>query len=302
MSVAYGVFEAKGAILMALLPITAFSYRADTMTITSQQPLLVFTDLDGSLLDHATYDYTPAKRWLERLAQRSVPLIINTSKTAAEVMVLHQRLELEAPFITENGASIHLPASWCLDETPDDHGWANIVLGESYRRIRSVLEAIRAAERFRFRGFGDFSIEEVAEHTGLDTHDAELAHLRDASEPLIWEDSDEALERFRLLLIGAGLALTRGGRFYHVLGDNSGKGRAIGWLVDRYQLLKGQRPLTVGLGDGPNDVPMLESVDRAVLIRGEHDLSISIADTVHLYTTTQKGPAGWSEGLDHWLG
>ncbi|WP_456267950.1 HAD-IIB family hydrolase [Kushneria sp. AK178] len=272
------------------------------MTTTPQSPLLVFTDLDGSLLDHVTYDYTPAMAWLKRLKARSVPLIINTSKTAAEVMVLHQALGLGAPFITENGAAIYLPAFWCLDETPDERGWADIVLGESYRRIRSVLEAVRNTERFRFRGFGDFSIEEVAEHTGLKAPDAELAHLRDASEPLIWEDSDEALERFQRLLIGAGLSLSRGGRFYHVLGDNTSKGRAIAWLVDRYHLLKGQRPLTVGLGDGPNDVAMLESVDRAVLIRGEHNLDIHIADTVQLYTTTQKGPAGWSEGLDHWLG
>ncbi|WP_457807669.1 HAD-IIB family hydrolase [Kushneria sp. EE4] len=272
------------------------------MTSTPQPPLLVFTDLDGSLLDHASYDYTPALAWLARLKKDAVPLIINTSKTAAEVMVLHQTLELVSPFITENGASIHLPASWCLDETPDDRGWADIVLGVPYRRIRDVLEAVRATEGFGFRGFGDFSIKEVAEHTGLDSQGAELAHLREASEPLIWEDTDEALERFRLLLIGAGLSLTRGGRFYHVLGDNSGKGRAIAWLVDRYHLLKGRRPMTIGLGDGPNDVTMLESVDRAVLIRGEHDLTINIAETVQLYTTTQKGPAGWSEGLDHWLG
>lgn len=298
----YGVFKRKAAILRLLSPILAFPYRADAMTSSQQQALLVFTDLDGSLLDHATYDYTPAMAWLERLREDSVPLIINTSKTAAEVVVLHQALGLDAPFITENGASIHLPASWCLDETPDERGWADIVLGESYRRIRSVLEAVRATEGFKFRGFGDFSIEEVADHTGLDASDAELAHLREASEPLVWEDTDEALERFRLLLIGAGLTTTRGGRFYHVLGDNSGKGRAIAWLVDRYHLLKGQRPLTLGLGDGPNDVPMLESVDRAVLIRGEHDVPISVAETVQLYTTTQKGPAGWSEGLDHWLG
>ncbi|WP_227875877.1 HAD-IIB family hydrolase [Kushneria konosiri] len=197
---------------------------------STQQPLLVFTDLDGSLLDHATYDYAPARPWLERLRKRSVPLIINTSKTAAEVMVLHQRLELDAPFITENGASIHLPVSWCLDETPDERGWADVVLGESYRRIREVLEAIRATEGFRFRGFGDFSIEEVAEHTGLDTHDAELAHLREASEPLVWEDTIEALERFRLMLIGAGLSLTRGGRFYHVLGITAARGVPLhGW-------------------------------------------------------------------------
>lgn len=278
------------------------------------KPLLVFTDLDGSLLDHTTYDHAPADEWLARLSQWRVPVIVNTSKTAAEVMVLYRTLGLDAPFVCENGASVCLPPGWCLDEVPDESGFATLISGMPRASIRDFLGALRMREGFRFQGFGDMSVEEIARRTGLSPEAAARAAERSGSEPLVWEDSEAALERFRLLLVGAGLALTRGGRFHHVMGEGCDKGRAVVRLSDRYQLMVGEKPTTIGLGDGPNDLPMLAAVDRAVLIRGEHAIDMDSAGAfetacpgatqtaTQIYTTTQKGPAGWSEGLDHWLG
>ncbi|WP_106478733.1 mannosyl-3-phosphoglycerate phosphatase-related protein [Phytohalomonas tamaricis] len=270
--------------------------------LTLSDSLLVFTDLDGSLLDHETYDWTPALPWLARLKAAGAPVIINTSKTAAEIMVLRDTIGLQGPFIAENGASIHLPAEWVNDESIGEHGMADVVLGASYHRIREVLEAIRETQEFMFSGFGDFSDEEVAECTGLDLESAHLAHLREASEPMLWHDSDEALERFELLLVGAGLSLTRGGRFYHVMSERSSKGRAMAWLTQRYAEKFGITAKTIGLGDGPNDVPMLDVVDAAVVIRGHHNLEIAVADEGKTYRTRAYGPAGWAEGMAYWLG
>ena len=39
-------------------------------------PLLVFTDLDGTLLDHDDYGFEPALPALHRLAAAQVPLVI----------------------------------------------------------------------------------------------------------------------------------------------------------------------------------------------------------------------------------
>ncbi|SQI39636.1 Putative mannosyl-3-phosphoglycerate phosphatase [Serratia plymuthica] len=73
--------------------------------------LLIFTDLDGSLLDHHSYCWQAAQPWLEQLAHTQTPLIIATSKTAAEVAPLQQQLGLSHwPFIAENGAQIVFPA------------------------------------------------------------------------------------------------------------------------------------------------------------------------------------------------
>lgn len=39
-------------------------------TAGSGPPLLVFTDLDGTLLDHESYDWSPARPALNRLSVR----------------------------------------------------------------------------------------------------------------------------------------------------------------------------------------------------------------------------------------
>lgn len=38
-----------------------------------QQPLLVFSDLDGTLLDSHSYDWQPAAPWLSRLHEANIP-------------------------------------------------------------------------------------------------------------------------------------------------------------------------------------------------------------------------------------
>ncbi|OHV09509.1 HAD-IIB family hydrolase [Kushneria phosphatilytica] len=265
------------------------------------QPLLIFTDLDGSLLDHDTYDHSPAIEWLARLKAADVPVILNTSKTAAEVLPLYHELGLDAPFVTENGGCVYLPESWVINEDVDVDGWARVVLGASRSRILTVLEAIRETESLRFRGFADMTHQEVMTLTGLDEPSARRACQREASEPLIWRDSETALDHFRLELIGAGLELTRGGRFHHVMGETCSKGRACGWLISRLEQRLGTSVSSIALGDGPNDVSMFDTVDAAVIIRGKHDQPIEVRDEARTYRTHEHGPHGWVEGLEHWI-
>ena len=47
----------------------------------------VVSDVDGTLMDHS-YDLTPAKETIKTLQKLSIPVILCTSKTAAEVKVI----------------------------------------------------------------------------------------------------------------------------------------------------------------------------------------------------------------------
>jgi len=60
--------------------------------------LIVFTDLDGTLLDHHDYSYAAALPALQLLAQSNTPLIFNTSKTASEVEQLRTEMDNRLPF------------------------------------------------------------------------------------------------------------------------------------------------------------------------------------------------------------
>ena len=268
------------------------------------QQRLVFSDLDGSLLDHHSYDWTPAKGWLERLNACGVPVIPVTSKTRSELMSLRQTMGMEqAPFIAENGAIVGLPSAWCharLDRDVGADGLMIRMLGVDIGFIRKRLSLWRERLDATFSTMSEMTLEQVVELTGLTEPEARLARLREGSEPLIWEDDNAMLERLREGLRGDGLRMVQGGRFWHVTGECD-KGSAVGWLIERFEALRGHHPLTLALGDGPNDVSMLERVDQAVLIRGGHDLEVS-PDQPALYRSEATGPAGWAEGLAYWWG
>jgi len=68
--------------------------------------LWVVSDVDGTLMDHS-YDLTPAKETIKTLQKLSIPVILCTSKTAAEVKVIRKDLNLTDPYIVENGAAIY---------------------------------------------------------------------------------------------------------------------------------------------------------------------------------------------------
>lgn len=255
-------------------------------------PLIIFTDLDGSLLDHHDYSWAPAQPWLDRLADNNIPVIITTSKTSTEVSALQQTLALDhLPFIAENGALIHLP---------NEGNAALHLIGADYQRIRDVLVDLRKRYDFEFRGFGDVSPQQVADWTGLSLDDAKLAMQRDASEPLKWFGNTLDFSRMEKLLAEEGLA--RGGRFWHVMGQDAGKGQAVRWLTDQYQQRRGKTCITLGLGDGPNDISLLEAVDFAAVILGHHDQEMPLSKKEdEVFRTTLYGPEGWRQGLDHFI-
>lgn len=254
-----------------------------------QQPLLIITDLDGSLLDHHTYRWDPAADWLAELQRHQVPVVLCSSKTAAEIAPLQKRLGLAGlPFIAENGALVQMSAERRVRIPPESAG---------YDQLCQMLTDLQ--RRYRFRGFCDFSDHEVAAMTGLSESESALARQREASEVIVWRDDEEKLGEFRAALAQRQLQLTQGGRFWHVMPAGSGKGEALNWLLDQYD----SRPATIGLGDGPNDAPMLDAVQYAVVIKGYSKMPVTLTreDTQQVYHTAHYGPEGWKEGLDYFL-
>lgn len=261
--------------------------------------LIIFSDLDGSLLDHDTYRWDAAKPWLTRLANEAIPLIITTSKTAAEVDPLQQALGLgDYPYIAENGAVVVLPQTWRTH--PD---YPRKTIGLAYSALRNQLERLRALG-FQFKGFGDMHQSEITAVTGLTEHAALRAQQREASEPLLWLDDAGKLPHFRQLLAEVGLSLTQGGRFYHVMDQQANKGFTANWIKIQHIEKYATSIKTLGLGDGPNDVSLLCTVDCAVLIKGKENQIVNLPESYigEQYCTQASGPQGWSEGLDHFIG
>ncbi|MDA8480330.1 mannosyl-3-phosphoglycerate phosphatase-related protein [Citrobacter sp. Awk 4] len=262
-------------------------------------PLLIFTDLDGTLLDSHTYEWQPAADWLATLRKHRIPVILCSSKTAAEMLYLQNMLDLQGlPFIAENGAVIQLDTHW---QTHPDY--PRQIAGTPHAEISMVLNKLRDKGRYKFTTFDDVDEQVIAEWTGLNHTQSALTRLHEASVSLIWRDSDERMAQFAAKLSELGLQFLHGARFWHVLDTSVGKDLAANWLTGEYQRQWKKHPITLGLGDGPNDAPLLDVMDYAVIVKGLNREGVRLkADTPQrVYHTQQEGPEGWREGMDYFI-
>jgi len=259
---------------------------------------LVFTDLDGTLLDSETYSYEKSLAAINRLKENGIPIIFCSAKTRAEQEVYRRELGLFHPFIVENGSAIFIPRAYF--PFPFDYHKAvddllAIELPIPYSRVRKLLANIGKENDFRFRGFGNMGAAEVAEITGLNIEFAKLAKQRKYDEPVKFEPSGEKdLSKFLAKLGEAGLNWAYGGQLYHVMGGGD-KGKAVEILSGLYRKLWG-KIRTIGLGNSLNDLPMLSQVDIPILVQ-KRDYSWEDIKLPHLRKVQGVGPEGWSRGI-----
>lgn len=264
----------------------------------NDQQILIFTDLDGTLLDHDSYSFAPAQQALATIAERGIPLVINSSKTAAEIVAVQQALNICQPFICENGAAVFMPLS--DGASADQQQWQRQAFAASRAQVLAVLQGLRAEYGYHFCGFADGDAAAIGEMTGLPLADATLAGQRDYSEPLQWRDSDAALVSFLKQLASHNLTAQQGGRFLTVMSQAVDKARAMKWLT---QHIGGQANIrTIVLGDSPNDERMLNAADIAVVIKSARSEALLVSGPQRIIRTELPGPAGWQWAMGLLLG
>lgn len=271
--------------------------------------IIIFTDLDGTLLDHAAYSFAPALPALELLKKKNIPLVLCSSKTMKEIEFYRGKLRNPHPFISENGGGIFIPKDYfgfdvrdflssieedALTVINDENNNLEVIrLGARYEDLRRAIGSLRE-KGFRVTGFGDMTIEEISDLTGLSPTEAELARKRDFDEPFIFSGNENKRTDLLKSITTLGFNFTEG-NFFHLLG-NSDKGRAVTIVSALYRKKYGDI-LTVGLGDNPNDIPMLDRVDYPVIVRkpdGSYHERIQIPGVMK---ADGIGPAGWNSAV-----
>lgn len=260
---------------------------SNTMSQHSKQ-LILFTDLDGCLLNKHDYDWSPAAATLETLRRLGIPVVMNSSKTIAEMTQLADEMMLSnQTFISENGAVIR----WGRCQT--NQAESIEVVGAQREGILTVLQNLKPT--FQFRSFNDLGLQGVIEATQLPEAKAQLAIQRQGTEPLLWDDSDEQRQLFETHLSSAGLTLTKGGRFWHVAGPST-KGKAMQIVADRIAAADRQT-VTVGIGDSPIDQSMLNCADIPIGIPTATGLGVTVSSEAGI-VASQMGALGWAESVN----
>ncbi|TDO99089.1 HAD-IIB family hydrolase [Marinomonas balearica] len=260
--------------------------------------LVIFSDLDGTLLDHHTYSFEAAKDTLQSLKAHKIPCVLNTSKTFAELLNLRAELSHTDPFIVENGAAIYIPKGSQLeinDELEDCGNYWRKAMGPSRTKITEITNTHRSD--FEFVRFSDMSSLDIANLTGLSIEKAVQAMQREFTEPMVWNDSEAALSKFKDSLENYELQVQKGGRFTHVMGKHCDKAKAMNWLASQYTAEYSENITTMALGDGENDIGMLSAADIPVVIRSPVHIPPKVPNRTDAWLTSSYGPIGWAEAV-----
>lgn len=234
--------------------------------------ILLFTDIDGTLISHDTYSTTLAKKALGLLNKQDIPVIFCSSKTFEEQLYLQNQLGISFPFIVENGSAIIVPKNYFFNQPEsfsaisDSH--CQIVLAKNgLPEIRFALKKINNLPNRNLFGYADCTEKEISGFTALRGKAVKRAKNRRFTETLFSEPPrPEDLE----ILDEAGLCVSQGGRFLTVQDKEVDKGKAVTLLTGLFEREWKERPLTMGIGDSPNDASFLNVVDRAFLVQ-KHD-------------------------------
>lgn len=265
---------------------------------------LVFSDLDGSLLDHHDYSYREALPQIHALESLAIPLIPASSKTRVEIERLRLELGNGHPFIVENGAAVFIPVGY-FDEQPQDtqelDGYWVREMSPPREQWLQLLAELEKDFHGDFEYFHRAGVEGIMRLTNLPRVRAAEANLREYSEPVSWFGDSSGKRAFLGRLREAGAVVLQGGRFLSICGDCD-KGRALVWLRQAYQQAQGSTHChDIAIGDSGNDCAMLEVAECALMIRSTgHDFPL-LQRTRGVMYSDDCGPAGWAQGVARWL-
>ncbi|MDX9947595.1 MAG: HAD-IIB family hydrolase [Bacteroidales bacterium] len=257
---------------------------------------IIFTDLDGTLLDYDTYSFERAGEVLACIREKNLPLVAVTSKTAEEVKQIIRALNISHPFVVENGGGIFFPETYPgeFPRTQPDNGYYVVSFARLAMQPAEVLNEISSHIGIRLEGFSNLSVEEIISYTGLSAEEAGKAKQRQFSEPFIIPPGKSVLKKIIRLSDSCNYKIVLGGRFAHLIPMDSGKGNAVKFLLDFY---KKQFPdsqfISIGLGDSYNDFDFLSITDISIIIRNKGRTLRSVKKN---WIVSQKpGVEGWAE-------
>jgi len=260
--------------------------------------LVIFTDLDGTLLDRNTYSFEPTLPALHLIKQKGIPLILSSSKTRAEIEVYREKLDNDHPFIAENGGAVFISVGYFSFPHPYDReleGYVILELGAFRPQIIEVLKSIKKETGIPITGFSDLTEEEIRSLSGLSLTEAGLAKKREYDEPFLINGEEKEIEIVKGKIREKGMNYTWGGKFHHILGKND-KGKAIEILKELYEN-QFSSIFSVGIGDSLNDLPMLSSVDYPIFLNGKDFLPQTLLPVQNVRVINEGGPRAWNEAI-----
>ena len=268
---------------------------------------VIFTALEGALLDSSSGLWEPATEALEEIERQHVPLVLVTRWTRAQIEPLRRKIGHAYPFITENGGGLFIPDGYFpthLEGAVRAGRYFCVSFGRPYSEAVEALEEIAAESSCSVMGYAQMTAREIAQNTGQSAKEAELDRQREFSERFYFAgESADAVKRFTEIALERKWRLTPGEPFWEIAAakdqDGNEVGRAVRYLMRLYRTSTRTRLSSVGIGALVQDLPLLAAMDHSILLpirKGEFSPELT-SRLPRAMAGEAAGPLGWNTAL-----
>ena len=248
---------------------------------------LIFTDLDGSLLDRDTFKFDEIKDYLKKLLSKGIFIIPNTSKTEKEILEFNNELGSNLPYISENGAAIN-----GLDLLNSNLPKELILSRDKNNLINIFKKTVPENLQNKCKWLSEMDKKKQSLIFGLEDEKLKMALDRKYTIPFIFEGNKNEKNKLFRIVKSKGLALQEGGRVIN-LTDKVNKAKALQVFV-RFFKKNNKNVKTIAVGDNYNDLDMLKTSDFPCLVFNDK-FTLDEIPIKNLIITNKPSPEGWAD-------
>ncbi len=249
--------------------------------------IVIFTDLDGSLLHRDTFQFDSIKDYIKSLVNKGVIIIPNSSKTEKEIEKFNEELGLNLPYISENGSSIH-GLNLITSNFPD-----KLVLSREKEELLKIYEN-KVPEKLKEKCFQISKMSKKEKENILGQKDEKLkdALNRKYTLPFLFKGDKNEKNRLLKILNSNSLTLQEGGRVYNLC-DNINKVKSMNRVIKILKKTE-DKIKTIAVGDNFNDLEMLRNCDIPCLVFNDQ-FKLDQININNLIFSNKPSPEGWAD-------
>ena len=249
--------------------------------------IIVFTDLDGTLLHRDTFQFDTIKNYIKSLINKGVIIIPNSSKTEIEIEKFNEELGVNLPFISENGASIH-GLNLITSNFPN-----KLIVSREKEELLRIFEN-KVPEKLKQKCFQISKMSKKDQENILGQKDEKLKNAlnRKYTLPFLFKGDKNEKNRLLKLLSANSLTLQEGGRVSNLC-DNVNKVKSMNKVVKILKKIK-EKIITIAVGDNYNDLDMLKNCDIPCLVFNDQ-FKLDQINIDNLIFSNMPSPEGWAD-------
>ena len=249
--------------------------------------ILIFTDLDGSLLHRDTFKFDEVKDYLIQLISKGIFIIPNTSKTEKEILEFLNDLGSSLPFISENGAAIN-----GLDLLNTNFPKELILSREKENLLSIFKNTVPKNLQSKCKWLSDMNKIKQSLIFGLKDKKLNMALDRKYTIPFLFEGTKNEKNELSKIIKDRDLYLQEGGRVIN-LTDKVSKSKSMNIFM-RFFKRNNKNVKTIAVGDNFNDLDMLKNSDIPCLVFNDQFKQEQI-NIDNLIISNKPSPEGWAD-------